>query len=151
MGTVLLQRATLAFYLRTKNTAHWNTLFQLLVDFNQSWCDKASVLVVVTSAVKFEWGEDNLTHAFDAGAAWQNVALQGAQLGLVVHGMAGFDCEQAALTLKVPGSHKILAMLALGKPAKNSEGLPADLQKEEQPSGRNPVSDFISEGFFSHD
>ena len=38
-------------------------------------------------------------------------------MGLVVHGMQGFDFEKARTTLKVPDDYAVAAMFAAGRPA----------------------------------
>ena len=88
-----------------------------------------------------------VTHSFDAGAAWQNLALQGSLHGLVIHGMQGFDYDKARTELAVPEEYTVEAMAAIGKRGKK-EDLPAELQEREQPSDRKPVNDLIFEGRF---
>ena len=54
----------------------------------------------VLSRTTFERnGNPSRTHSYDTGAAWQNIALQGCRMGLVVHGMAGFDYDKARAVL----------------------------------------------------
>jgi hypothetical protein len=49
-----------------------------MVDFNKSWKKNAAVLVIIISRKNFEHDEESsVTHQFDAGAAWENLALQG--------------------------------------------------------------------------
>jgi len=68
-------------------------------------------------------------------------------MGLVAHGMAGFDYEKAKIELNIPDDYKVEMMFAIGKPGKK-EDMPEDLQKMESPSSRKPVSEFIFEGKF---
>lgn len=96
----------------------WNRLFDLLVDFNKSWAKDAAVLIVVVSKKEFEYNGKvipSVTHQFDTGAAWENLALEATSRGLVVHGMAGFDYERARRDLDIPNSYEVLAMIAIGK------------------------------------
>ena len=87
------------------------------------------------------------THAFDTGAAWQNLALQGASQGLVVHGMAGFDYDRAREVARVPAEYDVQAMVAVGMPG-DPDALPERLRKRETPSARRPVREFAFEGAF---
>jgi len=136
------------FIYAMRNTPHWESLFNLLVEFNQSWATNAAALIVVVSRDTFEKnGKPSCTHSFDAGAAWQNLALQGTVNGLVVHGMEGFSYERAKKELHIPDDYTVEAMIAVGKPGKR-EDLPVDLQEREQPSDRKYVSEFTSEGIF---
>lgn len=136
------------FLYARKDTPHWETFFSLLGDFNKSWCAKAAVLGVITSAKLFEKnGKPSRTHSFDAGAAWQNLALEGTARNLIVHGMEGFDYEAARKLLKVPDTYDVLAMFAIGKPAPK-ETLPPELQQKETPSSRKKVAEIAFEGSF---
>ncbi len=134
------------FLYAKKGSKHWSTFFTLLVEFNQSWTKNAAVLLVILSKNTFaQSNQPARTHSFDAGAAWENLALEGSKRGLVVHGMEGFDYEKARTTLKVPNDYTIEAMIAVGKPGKK-EDLPKELQERETPSERKKVQEFISEG-----
>ena len=127
-----------------RETPHWNTLFDLLVDFNKEWCAKAATLLLFFSRTTFEHnGKPSHTHGFDTGAAWENLCLEGNARGLVVHGMEGFDYEKAALL--IPQGHEVHAMCAIGKKGKK-EDLSQALQAKEILSTRKKISEFIFEG-----
>lgn len=129
-----------------RDSEHWETFKDLLVDFNRNWAKDASVLMVVISKTHFEHNDtESRTHSFDAGAAWENLALQGARNGLVVHAMEGFDLDAARDELDIPDEFDIEAMVAIGKPG-DPENLPEDLQERESPSGRKPISEIVIEG-----
>lgn len=131
-----------------RDSAHWPAFFHLLVEANQKWCASAAVLVVVLSHKVFERnGKPNPVHTFDAGAAFENLALQGAAMRLVVHGMAGFDRHRAAHDLQVPDDFAVEAMIAIGRPG-SVDVLTPELQQREVPSGRKPVRELICEGPF---
>lgn len=136
------------FIYAKRETAHWNKLFDLLIDFNKSWCNQAAVLGVVISENIFEkTKKPSVTHSFDAGAAWENLCLEGSHRNLVVHGMEGFDYQKARKSLNVPEHFDVLAMFAVGKKAPK-ESLSSDLQKKEVPSTRKKVSELIMEGSY---
>ena len=130
---------------------HWQRFFDLLSENNRRWAGAAAVLVVVLSRTTFERnGNPSRTHSYDTGAAWQNIALQGCRMGLVVHGMAGFDYDKAREVLGVPEEFAVEAMIAIGRPAP-IEVLPESLREREVPSGRKPVSEFAFPGVFRAD
>ncbi len=136
------------FLYARRDTKHWDSFFNLMVEFNQSWTKHAAVLMVVVSRKTFEWNDEIApTHSFDAGAAWQNLALQASRMGLVCHGMQGFDYEKARVDLKVTDEYQVEAMIAVGRPGQ-IEDLPNDLREKEQPSDRKPVAEFAIEGGF---
>lgn len=126
-----------------RETPQWKTLFDLLVDFNKGWCANAAVLALIYSCLTFEkTGKPSITHAFDTGAAWENICLEGTSRGLVVHGMQGFDYGKAKAL--IPKGHEVQAMFAVGKKGK-AETLSPDLQTREVPSQRKKVSEFAFE------
>jgi nitroreductase len=131
-----------------RDTEHWPLFFDLLVDFNKTWAKRAAELVVFISKTTFDSnGEPSITHSFDTGAAWENLALQGALQGFVVHGMQGFDYEKAKSALKIPDGFRVEAMVAIGRPGKK-EDLPEKLQERETPNGRRKLSETVFEGPF---
>jgi nitroreductase len=136
-----------ALYAR-RGTKHWQTFFDLLVDANKVWAKNAAVLVVFVSRKFFDYNnEPSITHSYDCGAAWENFALQGFKQGFVVHGMEGFDYEQARKALRIPDEFQVEAMAAVGKPG-SKELLPEKLQAREIPNDRRKLSDSIYEGPF---
>jgi nitroreductase len=136
------------FIYANRDTEYWEKLFNLMVDFNKSWAKNAAVLVVMISRKNFENNEQpSVTHQFDVGAAWENLALQAGTQGLVTHGMQGFDYEKARRDLSIPEGYDVMAMVAIGRPAPK-ETLPPELQQREQPSDRKPLSEIVMEGHF---
>ena len=72
-----------------RDTEQWPLFFDLLVERNKAWCVRASALLLFVSRTTNEQtGKPLVTHTYDTGAAWENLALQGTLRGLVVHGMA---------------------------------------------------------------
>ena len=131
-----------------RDTEHWQTFFDLLGEGNKVWAKNAAVLVVLISRTKFEHNEKpTRTHSYDAGAAWENFALQGFEQGLVVHGMEGFDYDRARQDLRIPQEFQIEAMAAVGRPG-SKESLPEKLRERESPNNRRKVSESVSEGPF---
>ena len=74
------------FIYAKRNTLQWDKLFNLLAEPNKVWTKNAAVLVVVIARKNFEHNEKySITHQFDAGAAWENLALEASSRGIVVH------------------------------------------------------------------
>jgi nitroreductase len=137
------------FLYARRGTANWDHFFELLASGNRLWCHRAGALVVILAHKVFARnGKPNPVHLFDCGAAWENLALQATTMGLVAHGMQGFDYEKAREILKVPDDYAVAAMFALGRPGDPGE-LPAELKEIEKPSNRRPISESIREGEFS--
>jgi nitroreductase len=133
-----------------RDTPAWETLFGLLVEGNQAWCARAAVLMVALSKTMMSpRGEEvpSHSHSFDAGAAWQNIALQTTLLGWHAHGMVGLDMKRAITELGVPHGYHVECAIALGRRG-DASTLPERVQTMEKPNGRNPVESFIFEGIF---
>lgn len=136
------------FIYAKRDTPAWEVMYDLLVQANKEWAKNAAVLVVIVSRNTFEYNnKPSKTHTFDTGSAWENLALQGAANGLVVHGMEGFDYQKAKETLRIPDGYTVEAMCAIGRPGKK-ENLPQKMQEKEAPSDRKPLTEFVFEGTF---
>jgi len=132
-----------------RGTAHWQTFLDLLVEGNRAWAKDAAALILFASKETLDYnGRAYPTHSFDTGAAWENLALQGALKGLVVHGMQGFDYERARAALDIPEGFRVEAMAAVGRPGDPAR-LPEALRAREAPSDRKPLSETVCEGPFN--
>jgi nitroreductase len=137
------------FLYARRETPQWPVFFDLLAEGNQVWCRHAALLSVIVAHKVFQQNaKPNPVHIFDAGLAFENLALQGTAMGLAVHGMQGFDFEKARTALEIPQDFSIAAMFAVGRHG-DPEQLPADYRKMEVPSGRKHVRQIICEGKFS--
>jgi nitroreductase len=136
------------FLFARRSSESWSLFYDLLTDSNKVWCAHASALLVIVSCTTFPSGRACRTHSFDSGAAWMSLALQGTMKGYVVHGMEGFDYDQARISLSVPAGYLIEAMAAIGLPGR-SEDLPEKLQLREVPSERRSLAQSACEGPFS--
>jgi len=136
------------FIYAKKNTENWKKFYNLMVEFNKSWAKNAAVLIVALSKKTFSHNnQPSVTAQFDTGAAWQNLALQGSIMNLVVHGMQGFDYHKTKFELKISEDYDVLAMIAVGKKGKKKD-LPKELREREFPSDRKKVNEFAFEGTF---
>src|SRR5215213_2012373 len=122
------------FLYARRDTPQWQMIFELLVEGNRAWCKNASMLVVIVAHKVFALnGKANPVHLFDVGAAFENIALQATAMGLVIHGMQGFDFDNAHSALNVPDDYAVAAMFAAGRPAE-ADILPEALRDREKPS-----------------
>ena len=136
------------FIYAQRDTKHWKKFFDLLDDFNKTWCRNAAVLVCLVSSKKFQHsGKPNRNGVSDSGAAWENLALQASLKGLVAHGMAGYDVEKARKELNVPEDYEIIHMIAIGNSGNPLE-LPEKIREMEKPNSRKPVKELVFEGSF---
>jgi nitroreductase len=136
------------FVYASREGEDWEQFLGFLNGRNRAWAGDAAVLVVIASETTFEHdGEHARTHSFDTGAAWQNLALEGARRGLAVHAMQGFDYERAHAELGLPEDVEVEAMVAIGEHG-DADQLPEELAEREVPSGRKPLETIVFEGQF---
>jgi nitroreductase len=132
-----------------RETAQWPVFFGLLVEGNQAWAKNAAALLLFVSKETFDFnGKSYPTHSFDTGAAWENLALQSTMLGLVTHGMQGFDYERARSELNIPEGFRVEAMIAVGHPGDPAQ-LSESMREREAPSGRKSLAEITCEGTFN--
>jgi nitroreductase len=137
------------FLYARRDTTEWPLLYDLLVEGNQAWCKNAALLAVIVAHTVFSRnGKPNPVHLFDCGCAFENLALQGTAMDLVVHGMQGFDYEKARTVLEVPDDYAVVAMFAAGRPGDVST-LPEKMREHEMPTDRKPIDEIICEGKFA--
>lgn len=117
---------------------------------NLIWADKAAALIVVASArtvPKDGVAVDNRTHAFDAGAAWAQLALQAHLSGWITHAMGGFDQDAMRKAQQVPAGFDLHAVVAIGHHG-DASTLPEALRARETPSPRRPIAELAKRGTF---
>jgi len=130
------------FVYAKRETSHWDSFFNLLVEGNQGWCATASALVIVISRkISFYKDHPQVTHTFEAGLATENLMLEATSQGFVAHAMGGFDHQKAHNMLRLDESWEAHAMIALGVfDEKKSKEL------KEEVSDRKPLSEIVFEG-----
>jgi hypothetical protein len=74
-----------------------------------------------------------------------SLALQARTMGIVAHGMEGYDKERAVSELGIPADHVPEAMIAIGVYGKPEE-LAEEKRAGEIPSQRKPLSEIVLEG-----
>lgn len=138
------------FLYALRDTPEWDVFFDLLVPGNQKWVKDTGAILFLVSNGFMKVGDElkpSYSHSFDAGAAWQSLALQAVRLGWFAHGMVGFDKERALGVLNLPEHHRIEAAVAIGRPVPFAE-LTEEQRQREKPNARRPITDFIHAGGF---
>jgi nitroreductase len=124
-----------------RDTTMFSKFLDLLEPSNRTWAKNAGVLVVVVTRKYFEYNEkSSRTAQFDAGAACQNLSLEGFKRGFAIHLMEGFSYPKATKLCKVPKDYKVLAMIVIGKRTKI----------QEKRSSRRPLQEIVSEGILKN-
>ncbi|WP_454252719.1 nitroreductase family protein [Pseudomonas sp. Marseille-Q7302] len=138
------------FLYARRDDAHWGLFLSLISEFNRSWAQHASALVIIlskTTLLRASSGEEVPfpSHSFDAGAAWAYLALQATNAGWHVHGMAGIDRVGIQRELRVPAPFKVELAVAIGKLG-DKASLSEQLQARELPSPRLKVEELAVAG-----
>lgn len=128
-----------------RGTPGFEALLAALVPGNQAWAHAAGALVLLATRTLRDDGKPAATAAFDAGAAWMALALQGTISGLVVHAMGGFDPAAARAAAALPDDLRPEVVIAVGHPGP-VEALPERLRAREAPSDRLPLEALAREG-----
>ena len=135
------------FIYATRDMPEFVNFLSFLMDGNKIWCEKAGVLVVLISKKTSNKGTLSPKHSFDAGSAWENLALQATKMNLVCHAMAGIYFDLIKEKLSIPDDYEVEIMIAVGKKGK-IEDLPEPLRERETPSDRKPLEEIVFEGKF---
>ncbi len=137
------------FIYAKRETSEFEVFLGLLEDGNREWCIRAGALIVLASYNLKKDGTMNGSHSFDAGSAWENLALQATEMSLVAHSMSGFDHDMAREKLEIPQDYTIEAMIALGRPGSIAD-LSEKNQARETPNQRKEIKEIVSEGKFAN-
>ena len=131
-------------YATKDETELWSKLFDTLNDMNKIWVERAPLLVMGLIRKNFiSNGKPNSYANYDLGAANALLSLQATHIGLNVHQMGGFNREIAKANMKVPDTHEVVVMMAIGYPG-NLEKLPENLkQREVAPRQRYIQDEFV--------
>ncbi|GEO98899.1 nitroreductase family protein [Methylobacterium haplocladii] len=138
------------FVYALRGTPEWQTFFDLIVPGNQKWVQDTGAILFIASSEKMKVGDElkpSASHSFDAGAAWQSLALQATRQGWHAHAMGGFDRERAPEVLRLPAEHRIEAAIAIGRKTPH-DSLTEEQRERGKPTGRRPITDFAFKGGF---
>lgn len=129
------------FIVATKDDqAGYKKALGCLVEQNQGWAQAAPVLVLTAVKNNFTYnGSPNRVALHDLGQAAANMALQAADLGLVIHQMAGIEQEKIASTYNLPEGFTAETAIAIGYPATDTDLNDAESKARQ----RKPFSDFV--------
>lgn len=101
---------------------------------NQKWATEAPVKMIILGNPEEQPDRNGQNRwLLDVGLALENLMLQGCELGLTVHAMAGWDEAIILKNFKVPPPFRVAALFAVGYP-----GNVADLSQEMQQKAKQP-------------
>jgi nitroreductase len=118
-----------------------------LAEFNQGWAKNASAIALAVAKKTFSHDSNpNAWAKHDVGQAVATLAIQGVELGVQIHQMAGFSQEAARAAFQVPADYDLVSVFTIGYPG-NVEALPDVLQEREKaPRSRKPLGEIMFEG-----
>jgi nitroreductase len=118
-----------------------------LAEFNQSWAKNASAIALAVAKKTFSHDSNpNAWAKHDVGQAVATLAIQGVELGVQIHQMAGFSQDAARAAFQVPADYDLVSVFTIGYPG-NVEALPEALQEREKaPRSRKPLGEIMFEG-----
>lgn len=120
---------------RRQDTDAFGTMVGCLMEANQGWASKASVLMISVIRTTFRYnGQPNRVALHDLGQAAAHLSLQAAELGLQVHQMAGVNLGVARQKYAIPDGHQPETALAIGYPDRSE---PADEQGQKMRNREN--------------
>ena len=128
----------------------WDRFFDLIAPGNQKWVKDTGAILILVSSERMKLGDElkpSRTHSLDAGAAWENLALQAIRQGWHAHAMTGFDHERARDVLNVPEHHRVEAAIAIGRKTPH-DSLTEEERERGKPNTRRPIADFAHPGGF---
>jgi nitroreductase len=117
-----------------------------LGQFNQSWAQRSSALVLVAAKTLKSDGSINADYQFDCGLAVGQLVIETHHRGLIAHQMTGFDKAIAQEVLSIPAELVPVVVIAIGKqdaPEKLSGSL---LEREQAKRERLPLKEIVIKG-----
>lgn len=120
-----------------------------LVPGNVNWAQHVPVLMISVAKLRFDHNQQSNRYAFhDTGIATGFLMLQAASLGLLAHGMGGFEPEKARQLYGIPETHEAVAAIALGYPGDDREAQ-AELRKRNVRKSRRSFEQFVFAGHWA--
>jgi nitroreductase len=134
------------FFVGKRGDEHFAQILTSLGQFNQSWAQSSSALILVAAKTVKSDGSIHADYQFDCGLAVGQLVIETHHRGLIAHQMTGFDKEIAQRELSIPAELVPVVVIAIGKqdlPEKLSGPL---LEREQAKRERLPLSEIVVKG-----
>ena len=115
-----------------------------LSENNAKWATQAPVKMIILGNPEEQPDRNGQNRwLLDVGLALENLLLQGCDLGLTVHALAGWDEDTVLKNFNIPEPFRVAALFAVGYPGK-VEDLSEELQQRaNQPQVRKPLEELV--------
>ena len=135
---------------KNADAAAWQQALDVIVPNNQTWAKNAPIFILVCANDLFGHnGTPNRWGQYDTGAAAENLCLQAASMGLMVHQMGGFNSDAARKDFNIPTDVTPMAMLAVGFEG-DANQLPNELKARElAPRKRKALGELFFNGVWN--
>lgn len=111
---------------------------------NQKWATKAPVKMIILGNPEEQPDRNGQSRwLLDIGLALENMLLQGCDLGLTVHAMAGWDEDTVLKNFNIPKPFRVAALFSVGYPGKIEDLSEEMQQKAMQPAVRKPLEEIV--------
>lgn len=134
----------------SKGSVAYDTIFNCLNEFNQTWAKNAPLLLATAYDTKKPDGKENFHALHDVGLFMGNLGIQAQSMGIGVHHMAGFDFKKAKNDFQFPNQYHIATIVALGFYGGSAEDLDDELQEQElnRNRERKSINEFAFNGTY---
>jgi len=135
---------------KATNESAWDKALACLAEGNQSWAKDAPLLLLACAdTVLSQNGKPNRWGQYDTGAASENLSLQAAALGLMVHQMGGFDADKTRIEFDIPEQFTPMAMMTVGYQLAE-DTIPDEIKEREYNArARNTLDENFFEGHWT--
>ena len=132
---------------RARDADGWQRAFECLSENNRKWVKNVPLLMLSCAGSAFgHSGKPNRYAQHDTGAASVCLALQGAEMGLAVHQMGGYDAAKARVAFGIPEDYTPMAMIAVGYQTSPDVLDSETREKELKARSRKPLQNHFFEG-----
>jgi len=129
-----------------KDYEKFNTVLKTLMEKNQEWAVKSSLLVIVLAKRILSRNQNKNRHyLYDTASAVANLTFQANSLNIFVHQMGGFDSEKIVKAFNIPDDFEVATVLAIGRQAET-----LNIETEPVIKNRLPLKDILFENSFGN-
>jgi nitroreductase len=131
---------------RKEQPEEFARMLSCLVPGNVTWAQHVPVLMISVAKLQFDNGNANRHALHDTGIATGFLMLQAASLGILAHGMAGFDPAKARELYAIPLTHEAVAAIGLGYPGDEQGALEELRKRNARHKPRRTLDQFVFAG-----